>query len=422
MAPRYMPVERGFYLTDGFGYQAWRGGTHWGNDYGRDGGSGGFPIFAAQAGTVTAAGPASGFGQWVNVDHPTEAGGGLTVYGHIIPEVRLGQQVQAGERIGRINTDRNTNGGVAPHLHFEVHRYVWSQPGPNRLDPTPWLDGALWPGEKPKEVAGMDADVLARAMGNSLSIERYAQLLPAFTAALIAADCTTVNRVAMFCAQVGHESGGLQWMEEIADGSAYEWRQDLGNVNPGDGRRFKGHGPIQITGRYNHTKVSEWAYGRGLVPTVDFFVTWPEGLASDQYGFLGVVWYWTVARNMNSYADAGDINGATRAVNGGLNGIQDRTNRWNQCLAIGDALLPNQEELDMGAVQEIKDYIDQRLTLPVGSDVKDVREQLCGEGSRDAGEYDGWPQLGGRTFVDALALVGEKLGIEGFKAPQKGGE
>lgn len=413
-----MPVERGFYLTSGFGSR-W-GTTHWGNDYGREGGSGGFPIFAAQAGTITAAGPASGFGQWINVDHPTEAGGGLTVYGHIIPEVRVGQQVAAGERIGRINPDQNSNGGVAPHLHFEVHRYVWSQPGSNRLDPTPWLDGALWPGDQPKEVARMDAGVLSRAMGQSLSIERYAQLLPAFTAALIAADCTTVNRVAMFCAQVGHESGGLRWMEEIADGSAYEWRQDLGNVNPGDGRRYKGHGPIQITGRYNHTKVSEWAYGRGLVPTVDFFVKWPEGLASDEYGFLGVVWYWTVARDMNRYADAGDINGATRAVNGGLNGIQDRINRWNQCLALGEALLPNQEELDMGAVDELKKYIDDRLTLPVGSDVKDVREQLCGQGSRDAGEYDGWPQLGGRTFVDALALVGEKLGIEGFKAPQKG--
>ncbi|MFC9768477.1 peptidoglycan DD-metalloendopeptidase family protein [Rhodococcus jostii] len=415
---RYMPVERGFYLTSGFGSR-W-GTTHWGNDYGRDGGSGGYPIYAAQSGTVTAAGPASGFGKWITLDHPTDAGGGLTVYGHIIPEVRGGDRVEAGQRIGRINPDQNTNGGVAPHLHFEVHRYIWSPPGPDRLDPTPWLDGATWPGDIPQEVTGMDAGVLSRAMGQSLSRERYAQLLPAFTAALIAADCTTANRVAMFCAQVGHESGGLRWMEEIADGSAYEWRQDLGNTQPGDGRRYKGHGPIQITGRYNHTKVSEWAHERGLVPTADFFVNRPEGLASDEYGFLGVVWYWTVARNMNALADAGDITGATRAVNGGLNGLADRTDRWNQCLALGDALLPNQEELDMGAVQEIKDYFDLRVTEPIGSDVKDIREQLCGEGSRDAGEYAGWPQLGGRTIPDALAVIGEKLGIDGFTAPNGG--
>ncbi|MFC9769653.1 glycoside hydrolase family 19 protein [Rhodococcus jostii] len=266
----------------------------------------------------------------------------------------------------------------------------------------------------------MDAGVLARAMGNSLPLARYAQLLPAFTAALHAADCTTVDRVAMFCAQVGHESGGLRWMEEIADGSAYEGRTDLGNTAPGDGRRFKGHGPIQITGRYNHTKVSEWAHGRGLVPTSTYFVDNPGELAGDEYGFLGVVWYWTVARNMNAYADAGDIAGATRAVNGGLNGIDDRTDRWNQCLALVDALLPNQEELDMGAVQEIKDYLDLRVTEPIGSDVKDIREQLCGEGSRDAGEYAGWLQLGGRTIPDALAVIGEKLGIDGFTAPKGG--
>ncbi|MFC9769033.1 peptidoglycan DD-metalloendopeptidase family protein [Rhodococcus jostii] len=415
---RYMPVERGFSLTSGF-EPRW-GTFHWGNDYGRDGGSGGFPIFAAQAGIVTAAGPASGFGKWITLDHPTEAGGGLTVYGHIIPEVRAGDRVEAGQRIGHINPDQNTNGGVAPHLHFEVDRYVWSPPGPDRLDPTPWLDGARWPGDRPKEeVTGMDANVLARAMGNSLPLERYAQLLPAFTAALIAADCTTVNRVAMFCAQVGHESGGLRWMEEIADGSAYEGRTDLGNTAPGDGRRYKGHGPIQITGRYNHTKVSEWAHGRGLVPTSTYFVDNPGELAGDEYGFLGVVWYWTVARNMNALADAGDINGATRAVNGGLNGLADRTDRWNQCLALGDALLPNQEDTPMSAaeVKQVQDFVA-GFCGPIGQDTKDIRQQLTG--GRDGGEYPGWPQLGGRTVVDALALIGAKLGIDGFTAPQGG--
>lgn len=147
MALRFLPVPRGFYVTSGFGSR-W-GTTHWGVDFGVDGGSGGHPIFAAQGGTVTASGPASGFGQWINVDHPAADGSGLTVYGHIIPEVRVGQRVEAGQRIGHINPDSRSNGGVAPHLHFEVHRAVWSQPGPNRLDPQPWLDGALWPGEAP---------------------------------------------------------------------------------------------------------------------------------------------------------------------------------------------------------------------------------------------------------------------------------
>ncbi len=55
---------------------------------------------------------------------------------------------------------------------------------------------------------------------------------------------TTVIRVATWCTQLGHESGGLQWMGELADGSVYEWRQDLGNVYAGDSKRYKCRGPI----------------------------------------------------------------------------------------------------------------------------------------------------------------------------------
>ncbi|WP_249338057.1 C39 family peptidase [Tsukamurella paurometabola] len=189
--------------------------------------------------------------------------------------------------------------------------------------------------------ASLTAESLSEAMGGALPLDRYRALLPALNDALIQCGCTTVDRAAMWLAQVGHESGGLKWMEEIADGSAYEGRADLGNTQPGDGRRFKGHGPIQITGRYNHAKVSEWAFSKGLVPTPTFFVEQPQQLASDKYGFLGVVWYWTVARDMNSYADRNDILGATRAVNGGTNGLDDRTQRWNRCRAMGDRILPN---------------------------------------------------------------------------------
>lgn len=187
----------------------------------------------------------------------------------------------------------------------------------------------------------MDAQTLARAMGNAVSSERYEQLAPAFNAAMIAADCTTVDRAAMWCAQIGHESGGLRWMEEIADGTDYEWRGDLGNNQPGDGRRFKGRGPIQVTGRANYGQLSRWAHGRGLVPTSTYFVDNPAELSSDRYGFLGAVWYWTSARPMNTYADNSDIVGATRAVNGGTNGLPDRQLRWNRCREeIGAALLP----------------------------------------------------------------------------------
>lgn len=185
----------------------------------------------------------------------------------------------------------------------------------------------------------MDGATLSRAMLGRLSLSRYNALAPGITQALQRANCTTVNRAAMFCAQVGTESGGLQWMEELASGAEYEGRKDLGNTHPGDGVRFKGRGPIQITGRTNYTSLSKWAHSKGYVPTATYFVDNPTQLSLAQYVWLGPVWYWTVARNMNSYADRGDIRGATLAVNGGTNGLADRTNRWNVCRAIGSKLL-----------------------------------------------------------------------------------
>lgn len=145
MAPRYWPLARGFIVTSPFGPRGRE--FHWGTDFGKDGGSGGLAVYAAQAGTITNSGAAQGFGAWVVVDHPTEAGSGTTVYGHVIPEVSAGVYVGAGQRIARINPDSRTNGGVAPHLHFEVHRSIYASPGPDRLDPLPWLEGAAYPEE-----------------------------------------------------------------------------------------------------------------------------------------------------------------------------------------------------------------------------------------------------------------------------------
>lgn len=183
------------------------------------------------------------------------------------------------------------------------------------------------------------ASVLSEAMLGGLSPQRYDELAPAVAACLRDCGCTTVDRIAMWCAQVGHESGGLRYMQEIADGSAYEGRADLGNNQPGDGPRFKGHGPLQITGRYNHATCSEWAYRRGLVPTPTFFVDNPEQLASDRYGFIGVTWYWTTQRPMTEAADARDLERATRLINGGLNGLDDRRKRYENCQRMGTRLL-----------------------------------------------------------------------------------
>lgn len=191
------------------------------------------------------------------------------------------------------------------------------------------------------------AQVLSEAMNNQESLDRYRELLPFVQQALSACGCTTLNRVAMWMAQIGVESGGLQWMEELADGSEYEGRSDIGNTQPGDGVRYKGRGPIQVTGRSNYAQLSRWAFGQGIVTTPTYFVDHPEALEELRYGFLGAIWYWTVARpQLNDLCDAGDIVGATRAINGGLHGLEDspdgtpgRRTRWNHCRSMGDRLL-----------------------------------------------------------------------------------
>lgn len=263
----------------------------------------------------------------------------------------------------------------------------------------------------------MDAKTLSTVMGGSLPLSRYEQLQPAFNEALTRAGCTTADRSAMFCAQIGHESVGLRYMEEIADGSAYNGRADLGNVRPGDGPRYKGRGPIQITGRANYRSLSAWGFANGYCPTATYFEDYPEKLSETGYGFLGAVWYWTAARPMNSYADNRDIYGATRAVNGGLNGIEDRKTRYHRALSLGDKLLPGDELLAAkdDIIAFIKSYVG-----PIGSDVKDIREQMVGgrdlvrrpDGSVDlAKSFPGWKILGqrkdgsNRTLVDAIGVL-----------------
>jgi predicted chitinase len=214
--------------------------------------------------------------------------------------------------------------------------YVWASAAPIGSPGTPTL-----PGPAPAPAGGATADLLYQAMGGALPLQRYAELLPAVLESLAASDCTNETRVAEWMAQIGHESGGLAYQEEIADGSAYEGREDLGNVHPGDGPKYKGHGWIQITGYENTRQVSEWAYQQGHVGSPTYFLDYPEQLGSDQYAGMGAAWYWTVARpKINAMADARDHDGVCRAVNGGLNGYDDRVNRFDNALPIAASFLP----------------------------------------------------------------------------------
>lgn len=122
-----------------------------------------------------------------------------------------------------------------------------------------------------------------------------------------------VRDVAMFVAQCAHESDHFKTTTEYASGAAYEGRKDLGNTEPGDGRKFKGRGYIQLTGRSNYAKAEAY-FG------VDF-LEHPERVAEPEWAAKVSAWFFTVFAKV----DGLDITRATKRINGGLNGIKQRT-------------------------------------------------------------------------------------------------
>lgn len=162
--------------------------------------------------------------------------------------------------------------------------------------------------------AGLSSDQLT-AIIPELSAERAQLLLPYLNAAMSEAEINTPKRQAAFIAQVAHESGGLQWFQEFASGAAYEGRKDLGNTKKGDGKRYKGRGPIQLTGRVNYHDAGE-ALGLDLEGD-------PDSVATPEVGFRAAAWFWN-SKDLNSLADADDFDGITYRVNGGYRGKKSR--------------------------------------------------------------------------------------------------
>ena len=141
-----------------------------------------------------------------------------------------------------------------------------------------------------------------------------AEHLPHLQAALYEIGATPM-RAAHFVAQLAHESDRFRAMEEYATGATYEGRKDLGNIKAGDGKRYKGRGVIQLTGRANYGRASEYL-GVDLVRQ-------PELAALPAIAYMTAAFYW-LDRGINAKADRDDVRGVTKLINGGTNGLKDR--------------------------------------------------------------------------------------------------
>ena len=164
------------------------------------------------------------------------------------------------------------------------------------------------------------------------------------------------ERVCMFLAQCGHESGGFSKFTENLNYSAkglrgtfpkyfpddataiayerkpekiankvYGGRMGNGPESSGDGFKYRGLGLIQLTGKDNFSAFSK--------DTGIDVVTDPEKYRSNLSVIIKTaIWFWN-KNNLNKYADAKDIVGATKKINGGMNGLEDRTKHYNELIS-----------------------------------------------------------------------------------------
>jgi putative chitinase len=140
-------------------------------------------------------------------------------------------------------------------------------------------------------------------------------LIPVLSETLNKFEIDSNLRTAHFLAQICHESDGFCTTVEYASGDAYEGCRSLGNIQPGDGRRYKGRGLIQLTGRANYKRYGD-QLGLDLVGNPDLAADPPTSL-------LVACEYWR-EHGLNAFADHDDIETITRRINGGLNGLASR--------------------------------------------------------------------------------------------------
>lgn len=146
-------------------------------------------------------------------------------------------------------------------------------------------------------------------------------------------DISSSTRAAMAVAQFAHESDRFRTSEEYASGSAYEGRNDLGNTQPGDGKRFKGRGRVMVTGRANYAAVHT-ALGVDCINR-------PTLLAKCPNSELASGWWWS-SHGCNGFADRDDFVGLTKRINGGTNGLADRQNLYARAAQVADRLKPRE--------------------------------------------------------------------------------
>ena len=168
----------------------------------------------------------------------------------------------------------------------------------------------------------------------------------------------TPERIASFLAQCGHESAGFTVLQENLNYSAdglnkifkkyfptldsaqpyarkpemianrvYGGRMGNGDEASGEGYKFRGRGPIQLTGKDNYTACSDFLFQD------DTLVQNPDMLLDPEYALHSACWFWW-KNDLNNYADSADLVTMTKRINGGTIGLEDRIKHYNHAMEI----------------------------------------------------------------------------------------
>jgi predicted chitinase len=179
-----------------------------------------------------------------------------------------------------------------------------------------------------------------KAILPAANIVRVATLEPFFQTYMSEFHIDTPARIGGFLSQVGEESDNLHSFLEYETGAEYEGSLKLGNTEAGDGVKFKGRGPIQITGRYIYKACSLALYGD------DRLLHHPELLEQYGDGVKSACWFWDKVKDLNNVCDLPEtyihpgphqytkFQWITVSINGGLNGYATRLANYNRAKQI----------------------------------------------------------------------------------------
>lgn len=250
-----------------------------------------------------------------------------------------------------------------------------------------------------------------------------AKIAESFNPLAAAFGLTTPLRATHFLSQLSHESAGFRYVREIWGPTAaqkrYEGRADLGNTQAGDGKRYMGRGPIQITGRDNYRSFTAWI--RRRYPEAPDFEAEPEKLETFPWAMMAAFWFWDT-RGLNALADADNVTAVTRKINGGSNGLADRK----------AALARAKVELGVVTVKPSPVAKKAPPARPAAAPadlpeftVRAIQRRLIALGYHDVGLVDG--KIGPK-FENALRQLqqrasdmGERVSVDGRYGPQTQG-